>query len=186
MNGFHITNANCHSYSSVKTISKLKTDLEEAEDLMTKEKEEAKRTLEKKLREETSRMSRDTSEKIEKLELELAEFRSECDRLKQTHSEDSVLAESEKQQALLMAQQVTFNKIEETRNKQTNKRTNKQTNKQTNKRTNKHTNKKSNRQLNNQNKQTKQTNKTSKKKHKQCLPFSMFNEYLFFSFPTFL
>lgn len=127
MNGFHITNANCHSYSSVKTISKLKTDLEEAEDLMTKEKEEAKRTLEKKLREETSRMSRDTSEKIEKLELELAEFRSECDRLKQTHSEDSVLAESEKQQALLMAQQVnrSINKITKVKNNPT-KQANKQ------------------------------------------------------------
>ena len=33
-------------------------------------------------------------------------FRAECDRLKQAHSEDSVMAESEKQQALLMAQQV--------------------------------------------------------------------------------
>ena len=73
---------------------------------MTKEREEAKRVLEKKLREESSRMSRETSEKIEKLESELAEFRSECDRLKLIHSEDSVLAESEKQQALIMAQQV--------------------------------------------------------------------------------
>ncbi len=101
---------------------------------MTKEKEEAKRTLEKKLREETSRMSRDTSEKIEKLELELAEFRSECDRLKQTHSEDSVLAESEKQQALLMAQQVNryskkIAKVKNNPTKQANKQN--QTNNQT-------------------------------------------------------
>jgi hypothetical protein len=138
---------------------------------MTKEKEEAKRTLEKKFREETSRMSRDTSEKIEKLELELAEFRSECDRLKQTHSEDSVLAESEKQQALLMAQQVnrSINKITKVKNNPT-----KQANKQRNK--TKHTKNYSQTKKHNQNKQT----------NTNSVLFSIFflvNKYIFF-FPN--
>ena len=56
-------------------ISKLKSELEEAEDLLTKEKDEAKRLLEKRLREETSKVSRENGEKIQQLELELAEFR---------------------------------------------------------------------------------------------------------------
>ena len=84
----------------------MKTDLEEAEDLLTKERDESKLKLEKKLRDETTRLSRETSSKIERLEVEIAEYRAECDRMKQLHSEDSVMAESEKQQALLMAQQV--------------------------------------------------------------------------------
>ena len=93
-------------FSSGKTISKLKADLEEAEDLMVKERDEAKLHLEKRLREESSKLLRESSEKIEQLETELAEFRVECERLKQLYSEDSVLAETEKQQALMMAQQV--------------------------------------------------------------------------------
>jgi len=92
--------------SSNKTISKLKSDLEEAEDLMAKEREEAKRNLEKRLRDESSKLLRESSERIDNLETELAEYRLECERLKQFHSEDSVMAETEKQQALLMAQQV--------------------------------------------------------------------------------
>ena len=62
-------------FSSSKMISKLKSELEEAEDLLTKEKDEAKRLLEKRLREETSKVSRENGEKIQQLELELAEFR---------------------------------------------------------------------------------------------------------------
>ena len=85
----------------------MKSDLEEAEDLMAKERDESKRTLEKRLRDESAKMLRESSEKIDKLEAELAEFRAECERLKQFHSEDSVLAESEKQQAIMMAQQVS-------------------------------------------------------------------------------
>ena len=75
---------------------------------MVKERDEAKLHLEKRLREESSKLLRESSEKIEQLETELAEFRVECERLKQLYSEDSVLAETEKQQALMMAQQVLF------------------------------------------------------------------------------
>jgi len=75
--------------SSNKTISKLKSDLEEAEDLMAKEREEAKRNLEKRLRDESSKLLRESSERIDNLETELAEYRLECERLKQFHSDMS-------------------------------------------------------------------------------------------------
>jgi hypothetical protein len=75
---------------------------------VAREREEAKRTLEKRLRDEAAKTLREHSEVVEKLEAEMAELRIECERLKQLHTEDSVLAEGEKQQALMMAQQVSI------------------------------------------------------------------------------
>ena len=88
-----------------RQIARLKKTISETEDDVKREKSEIRRNLEKLYKEESNKLIEERDEIKEKSNLEIVELNSQMDRLKETHEEELLVAENNKQQALMLAQQ---------------------------------------------------------------------------------
>ena len=88
-----------------KNATRLKKTLEEAEIESKKEKEELRKNLTKLHKEEMTRLQTEIETLKDHLEHETNDLLDQLERLKETHDEEAVLAENDKQQALMLGAQ---------------------------------------------------------------------------------
>jgi rootletin len=88
-----------------KAIKRLKNDMIEAENEGIHQKEELKMTLEAKHKAHVAKVTQEQVDQLTKLQNDLKSTAQELDFLRQSHTEEVIMTESSKQQALMMAQQ---------------------------------------------------------------------------------